>query len=70
VLKWFHDDLWSAPPDAALGISNAVQKSFEAHGKKISNQSVRLKMENTEKFLTFVDGLYANSNKKRKVRFD
>lgn len=66
ALKWFHDDLWRAPVDTALGIPNAVRKSFEAHGKKILNEDIRLKMENTVKFLTFVDGLYANSNKSRR----
>jgi|SRR5665213_1854845 len=66
ALKWFHDDLWHAPLDAALGIPNAVQKSFESHGKRISDQNVHLKMKNTEIFLTFVDSLYANSNEKRK----
>lgn len=66
VLKWFHDDLWHAPLDVALGIPNAVQKSFEAHGKRILKDDVRVKMENTEKSLTFVDGLYANSNEKRR----
>ena len=43
----------------------AVRRSFAEHGKEIA-ENVGTKVDNTIRFLTFLDGLYSNSNSPRK----
>lgn len=65
VIKWFHDDLWTAPDDIAIAIPGVAHKSFKAHGKCLTNDAKR-KLKHTTEFLVFVDSLYANANRPRK----
>lgn len=64
VIKWFHDDLWTAPDDIAA-IPRVARKSFKAHGKHLTRDAER-KLKHTTEYLMFVNSLYANANRPRK----
>ena len=67
VIKWFPFGPYERPAGRTAAIEERVRDRFQAHNKALSDREAK-KLQNTIRFLQYVDTLYANTNEKRQIK--